>query len=120
MKTFISLPLSALLLTTSLCGRAPAADATANATTTATSATTVEISAFAFAPREITVRPGATVTWTNRDQTAHSVISKDAKFSSPGMDTDDRYSFKFEKDGDYTYICSLHPQMTGIVHVRAP
>ena len=119
MKTFISLPLSALLLTTSLCGRAPAADATTNATNAMTT-TTVEISAFAFAPREITVRPGTTVTWTNRDQTAHSVISKDAKFSSPGMDTDDRYSFKFEKDGDYTYICSLHPQMTGIVHVRAP
>jgi plastocyanin len=35
------------------------------------------------------------------------------------MDTDDQYSFTFEKEGDYKYFCTLHPYMVGLVKVRA-
>jgi plastocyanin len=34
------------------------------------------------------------------------------------MDTDDHYDFVFTQEGDYTYVCSVHPFMTGVVHVR--
>lgn len=80
---------------------------------------TVDIQSFAFIPQEITVAPGTTVTWTNKDQTAHSVVSKEGKFSSKGMDTDDRYTYTFTAEGDYAYFCSLHPHMIGTIHVRA-
>jgi len=82
-------------------------------------AATVDIQSFAFVPQDITVAPGTTVTWTNKDQTAHSVVSKEGKFASKGMDTDDRYTFTFTAEGDYAYFCSLHPHMIGTVHVRA-
>jgi plastocyanin len=81
--------------------------------------TTVEIKTFAFAPQELTVTPGTTVTWINHDQTVHNVVSPDGKFASPGMDTDDRYTFTFEKEGDFAYLCALHPHMAGTVHVHS-
>lgn len=76
------------------------------------------ISKFAFAPKEITVAPGTTIVWTNRDGSPHTVASNDKSFSSKGLDTDDRYEHAFDREGDFNYICTLHPFMTGVVHVR--
>ena len=80
----------------------------------------VEISKFAFTPKEITVTPGTKVIWTNHDETPHTVTSKDKVLASPGMDTDDKYEHTFDGEGDFAYICTVHPFMTGIVHVRKP
>jgi len=81
-------------------------------------ATAVEIRKFAFAPQEITVAPGTKVIWTNRDETPHSVAAADKSFASKGLDTDDRFEHTFASEGDFSYSCTLHPFMTGIVHVR--
>ena len=79
---------------------------------------TVEISKFAFAPKEITIAPGTTVVWINRDETPHTVTANDHSFGSKAMDTDDRYEYTFATAGDFSYFCTLHPFMTGVVHVR--
>jgi plastocyanin len=84
----------------------------------ASPAPTVEITKFAFAPKEITVAPGTKIIWTNRDETPHTVTSKDKSFGSKGLDTDDKFEHTFEGEGNFTYICTLHPFMTGVVHVR--
>jgi plastocyanin len=34
------------------------------------------------------------------------------------MDTDDSYTHTFASEGDFSYFCTLHPYMTGIVHVH--
>ena len=83
---------------------------------------TVDITKFMFMPMEITVAPGTTVRWINHDETPHTVISQDKTklFTSKAMDTDDKFEFVFAKEGDYTYVCSVHPFMTGVVHVRKP
>jgi plastocyanin len=78
----------------------------------------VDIAKFAFAPKEITVAPGTTIAWTNRDETPHTVASADKSFVSKGLDTDDRFEQKFDREGDFGYICSVHPFMTGVVHVH--
>ena len=80
--------------------------------------TTVEIKKFAFEPKEITVAPGAKVVWINRDETPHQIRTDDGSFVSKAMDTDDRYEQVFAKEGDFSYVCTLHPFMTGIVHVH--
>lgn len=80
---------------------------------------TVAIEKFAFAPREITIAPGTTVVWSNKDETPHTLIATDGSFVSKAMDTDDRYEHAFAAPGDYNYFCTLHPFMTGVVHVRA-
>jgi plastocyanin len=81
---------------------------------------TIEIGNYSFTPAEVTVAPGTKVVWVNHDEMVHSVVSADHLFGSTGMDTDDEYSFVFEKEGDYAYLCSLHPYMTGMIKVRQP
>ena len=78
----------------------------------------IEIRKFAFTPKEITVTPGTTIAWINRDETPHTIIAGDKSFASKAMDTDDRFEYTFTTEGDFPYTCTLHPFMTGIVHVR--
>ena len=82
--------------------------------------TEIEIKNFAFTPQEVTVATGTTVVWINHDEEVHTIIGADRRFSSKALDTDDRFSMKFENDGDYPYSCSLHPQMAGVLRVRNP
>jgi len=83
-------------------------------------AVSVEITKFAFAPKEITVAPGTVIGWTNHDEIPHTVDATDKSFRSKAMDTDDHYEHTFSQPGDYAYFCAVHPFMTGIVHVRNP
>jgi|ERR1700733_9368493 plastocyanin len=78
---------------------------------------TVTIDNFTFAPAELTVKVGTTVTWKNHDDIPHIVVSA-GKFRSKALDTDDSYSFTFTAAGAYTYFCSLHPHMTGTIKVE--
>jgi plastocyanin len=80
----------------------------------------VDITKFTFAPREIDIRPGTRVVWTNRDQVPHTVTGNDKSFGSKGLDTDDTFEQVFTREGDFAYICAVHPFMTGVVHVRNP
>jgi len=79
----------------------------------------VKIDNFSFAPREITVAKGTTVNWVNRDDIPHTVVSDDkTTFKSKPLDTDDKFSYTFGKEGTYTYFCSIHPKMTAKVVVK--
>ena len=80
----------------------------------------VKIDNFSFGPASLTVAVGTTVTWTNRDDIPHTVVSTDdAKtFKSKVLDTDEKFSFTFNKAGTYPYFCSIHPKMTGKVIVQ--
>ena len=78
----------------------------------------LNIAKFAFAPKEITIAPGTKITWTNRDEAPHTVTSSDKSFNSKGLDTDDKFEHTFASEGDFNYICTVHPFMTGVVHVR--
>ena len=66
----------------------------------------------------LTVPVGTTVTWLNKDEDVHTVVSTTLTFRSPGLETDDAYSYKFTKPGVYQYFCTLHPLMTGKVIVK--
>ena len=80
----------------------------------------VDISKFAFVQKEITVAPGTKIVWTNKDEAPHTVASTDKSFASKGLDTGDTYEHTFDREGDFSYICTVHPFMTGVVHVRKP
>ena len=90
----------------------------AAATPAATLPATVEITKFTFEPKEITVTPGSKIMWINRDEAPHTVAGTDKTFTSKGLDTGDRFEQTFPKEGDYAYYCTVHPFMTGVVHVR--
>jgi amicyanin len=80
----------------------------------------VKIDNFSFGPAELTVPVGTTVTWTNRDDIPHTVVSSDdpKAFKSKVLDTDEKFSFTFTKAGTYPYFCSIHPKMTAKVVVQ--
>lgn len=81
----------------------------------------VNINNFAFAPKELTVAVGTTVTWTNKDEEPHTVVTPGggpAVFKSAALDSGDKFSFTFTKPGTYRYFCSVHPFMTGTVIVK--
>jgi plastocyanin len=79
--------------------------------------TNITIDNFTFAPAELTVKVGTTVTWTNHDDIPHTIVSA-GKFRSKALDTDNSFSFTFTAAGDYKYFCSLHPHMTGTIKVE--
>ena len=78
----------------------------------------VDIAKFAYGPKEISIAPGTTIVWTNHDETPHTVTSNDKSFASKGLDTDDKFEHTFSREGDFGYICAVHPFMTGVVHVH--
>jgi plastocyanin len=78
----------------------------------------VKVDNFSFGPATLTVAVGTTVTWTNRDDIPHTVVSTDKVFKSKVLDTDEKFSFTFDKAGTYSYFCSIHPKMTGSVVVQ--
>jgi plastocyanin len=81
-------------------------------------ATKIAVKDFAFNPTPLTVKAGSIVTWTNKDDEPHTVVSDTGVFKSGGMDTNESFSFKFDKPGTYHFTCSIHPRMVGTVVVQ--
>ena len=81
----------------------------------------VVIDNFSFTPATLNITAGTQVTWTNRDDIPHTVVStdKDKKIKSKALDTNDTFSFTFTEPGTYEYFCSMHPKMTAKVIVEA-
>ena len=81
--------------------------------------TTVMIDNFTFAPQQLTVQVGTTVTWTNEDDIPHNIVSSArGAFKSKVMDTEGKYSFTFTNPGSFEYFCALHPHMKGTIVVE--
>src|SRR5262245_58123409 len=77
----------------------------------------VVVDNFSFSPAATSVQVGSTITWTNHDDVPHNIVSTEQKFRSPILDTDGRFSHRFDAPGTYKYFCSIHPKMTGQVVV---
>jgi plastocyanin len=78
----------------------------------------VKIDNFSFGPQSVTVPVGATVTWINRDDIPHTVVSTDGVFKSKVRDTDEKFSYTFAKAGTYPYYGTIHPKMIGQIVVQ--
>ncbi|MFY9801749.1 MAG: cupredoxin family copper-binding protein [Candidatus Acidiferrales bacterium] len=78
----------------------------------------VTIDNFSFGPMELTIPAGTQVTWINKDDVPHVVMSVDRIFKSKALDTDDKFSFTFHDPGTFEYFCSVHPKMTGKIIVK--
>ena len=78
----------------------------------------IVVKEFKFAPTPLTIKAGSTVTWTNKDDEPHTAVSDTGLFKSGGIDTNESFSFKFDKPGTYHYTCSIHPRMVGTIIVQ--
>lgn len=79
----------------------------------------IEIKDFMFSPPTITVKSGETITWINRDEEPHTIVSVGKQFpKSSALDTDQEFSITVSAPGTYEYFCSVHPKMTGTIVVE--
>ena len=65
---------------------------------------------FTFEPAQLTVKVGTTVTWKNRDDIPHTVVSA-GKFKSKALDTDDSYLVHLHDSGRihvFLFAASAH------------
>jgi len=79
----------------------------------------IEIKDFAFNPQTITVKSGEKITWINRDEEPHTIVSVEKQFKkSSALDTDQEFTVTAGAPGTYTYFCSVHPKMTGTIVIE--
>lgn len=88
----------------------------------------IAIENFAYEPERVEVAPGTTITWTNRDDFAHTVTSGDPGAPSQAFDLElgdpsshgssgKMASVVLDEPGEVSYFCRLHPRMTATVIV---
>jgi plastocyanin len=78
----------------------------------------ISIQSFQFVPAILTIKPGTAVTWVNRDEEPHNVVSPDRVFRSKAIDGGEKFTTVFDKPGTYKYICAVHPHMHGTIIVQ--
>lgn len=94
-----------------------------------TNEVTVKIIGNSYYPKVLEITPGTTVTWINEDVFSylagefsgiHNVVSTEGptNLNSPMLAHAESWSYTFEEEGEYTYICTPHPYMEGKVKVR--
>jgi plastocyanin len=71
----------------------------------------VTIATYRFVPETLKIAAGTTVTWTNKDDDAHTVMDASGAFRSDALDEGQTFSHTFTKTGVYRIACSMHPQM---------
>jgi plastocyanin len=75
-----------------------------------------------YNPNPIEIQVGDTVTWINNDSSLHTATSTSSSSSESNFDSNvlrrgETFSFTFDKEGQYPYFCTLHPNMVGSVVV---
>src|ERR671912_1242452 len=77
----------------------------------------VSIVDFSFEPATLDVAAGSTVVWTNDGLAPHTVTGDfaDSGVLEPGQ----TFSHTFAESGEFSYVCAIHPNMTGTIQVSA-
>jgi plastocyanin len=87
--------------------------------------TQVSMKDIQFSPKDVTVKAGETITFTNDEPVAHDVHKtsgpgKDfASGPTGGMQEGDTFELTLDKPGKYEYVCDVHaPGMAGSITVK--
>lgn len=87
-----------------------------------------------YVPKQISINQGDTMTWMNEDTEPHTVTSglgagieslltnkqgrSNGIFDSGLFGPEESWSYNFTKAGSYTYFCTIHPWMEGVIVVE--
>jgi plastocyanin len=78
-----------------------------------------------FNPKDVTVKPGETITFTNDESIPHDVHKESgpggdfASGPDGGLQQGDTFKLKLDKPGTYQYVCHVHaPGMAGTITVK--
>lgn len=116
MKLFIALAL-AVVATAACSSGAETSDSETQASGGGGGSGAVTVDDFSFAPETTEVAVGDEVEWVVAEgSSAHTVKFEDEE--SEELAAGQSYSRSFDKAGEYSYVCGIHPQMTGAVAVK--
>jgi plastocyanin len=73
---------------------------------------------FAFSPQPLTIRVGQQLTIRNRDSTLHGFATDDGTNFVGAVNPGGTRLTVFTKAGRYTYHCTLHAAMKGVLLIR--
>jgi plastocyanin len=73
-----------------------------------------------FAPRQIEIRTGDSLRFTNEDEFLHQVFVDSAgfRFNSKEQSPGETVDVKFTTAGEFQVLCGIHPKMLLTVQVR--
>jgi plastocyanin len=83
-------------------------------------ATRAEIRTMTFGPKRIEITAGTTIVWTNTDPLVHTISADDKSWDSGAIEPGKKWSHTFTQPGEYSFHCTPHPFMKGVVVVRQP
>lgn len=72
----------------------------------------------AFSPKTATAKVGQKVCWVNDDDVQHDAAANNGLFKSQLFGNGRTFTTKLTKAGTIDYVCTVHPGMTGTLHVR--
>ena len=84
-----------------------------------------DIKLFQYQPDPLEIAVGTVVVWTNQDTAPHTVthgtyVKRGGAFDSATLQQGQSFAFTFNRAGNYTYTCLIHPEMVGTVKVVGP
>jgi plastocyanin len=71
----------------------------------------------AYSPNPQTISRGSTVTFVNNDSVSHTATSS-GTFDTGTIASGGRASVTLQNAGSFTYLCTIHPNMTGTLVVQ--
>jgi plastocyanin len=78
----------------------------------------IRIHNLSYAPDSIVVPRGSTVEWRNADPLPHTATADDGAWDSGEIAPNAVWRRRFDAPGRYTYHCTPHPFMQGVIVVR--
>ncbi len=111
-------PLATLLLGV-ICGVLPAALVLTLAPQLALAqGADITLGGLSFSPPVFTTTVGSTVTWVHQDGFfVHTVTADGGAFGSPNLAEGDFFTATFTTTNVYSYHCTFHPGMVGVINV---
>jgi plastocyanin len=79
---------------------------------------TVTIEGMRFQPERLTVAPGDTVVWVNKDVVPHTATSEAGRFDSETIQAEKSWKFTTRQKGEFAYVCTFHPTMKAMLNVK--
>lgn len=79
---------------------------------------TVIMQNFEFSPKELKIKKGTTITWINKDDARHNVVTtNNDEVKAKLFGQNEKFEFTFNNVGEFDYKCEPHPYMKGKIIV---
>jgi plastocyanin len=123
MRRLAPLALAALPLVLAACGGGGSSSSGGSSGATASAcpkgAVVVHMRDIRFSPEKASAKVGQKVCWTNDDDVQHDVAADSGQFKSSLFGKGETFATTVKKAGSISYVCTVHPGMTGTLDVSS-